>query len=90
MTKLYKHEKEKSREKLGFINGTLLSDAYVVGTTRNVYLDSISYTIFGITLLGIMIHGFLRWYFRKSIKKPMDSFTDTEKTFDDEDRGGKA
>ncbi len=90
MTKLYKHEKEKSREKLGFINGTLLSDAYVVGTTRNVYLDSISYTIFGITLLGIMIHGFLRWYFRKSIKKPMDSFTDTEKTFDDEDRGGQA
>jgi hypothetical protein len=43
MTKLYKHEKEKSREKLGFINGTLLSDA----------------------IMGIGIHGLMRWYFRK-------------------------
>ncbi len=90
LTKLYKHEKEKSREKLGFINGTLLSDAYVVGTTRNVYLDSISYTIFGLTLLGILTHGFLRWYFRKSIKKPMDSFTASETTRKDDDNGGKA
>ncbi len=40
-SQLYKHEKVASREKYGFINGTLLSDAYVIGTTRN-------------TLLGIM------------------------------------
>jgi len=78
MSKLYKHEKEKSREKLGFINGTLLSDAYVVGTTKNVYLDSISFTLFGLTILGIGVHGFLRWYFRRSIRKPIDSFTGLE------------
>ena len=66
MTKLFKHEKEKSREKLGFINGTILSDAYVVGTTRNLYLDVISLSIFGITLMGLGVHGFIRWYFRKS------------------------
>jgi len=93
MTKLYKHEKEKSREKLGFINGTLLSDAYVVGTTRNLYLDSISFTIFGITILGIGAHGFLRWYFRRSIKKPMDSFVEEsgnnkDKTNDSKDGEG--
>jgi hypothetical protein len=65
MTKLFKHEKEKSREKMGFINGTILNDAYVVGTTRNIYLDVVSLTLMGLTLLGISIHGFIRWYFRK-------------------------
>lgn len=65
MAKLYKHEKALSREKYGFINGTLLSDAYVVGTTRNVLLDSISIAIFGIVVLGIFFHALLRWYFNK-------------------------
>jgi len=65
MTKLYKHEKKRSREKFGFVNGTLLSDAYVVGTTRNVFLESLSVIIFGLTIFGLGMHGFLRWYFRK-------------------------
>lgn len=66
MTKLYKHEKEQSRQKYGFINGTILSDAYVIGTTRNVYLDFISLTLFGIVLIFIGFHLLLRWYFRPS------------------------
>jgi hypothetical protein len=61
MTKLYIHEKQRSRDKYGFVNGTLLSDAYVIGTTRNIYLDSLSVMIFALTFLGIGIHGFLRW-----------------------------
>lgn len=62
MTTLYKHEKKMSREKYGFINGTILSDAYVVGTTRNVYLNVASIVIFGLVLGGIFIHGSLRWF----------------------------
>src|SRR3989339_243133 len=65
MSKLYKHEKIKSREKFGFINGTILSDAYVIGTTRNVLLDVLSISVFGLTIMGVGIHGLLRWYFRK-------------------------
>jgi hypothetical protein len=84
MTKLYKHEKEKSREKLGFINGTLLSDAYVVGTTRNVILDVLSFSILGITIMGIGIHGLMRWYFRKDPRGKLvaddDKATDKEET----------
>ena len=64
MTKLYKHEKAQSRQKYGFINGTILSDAYVIGTTRNIYLDFISIVIFGIVLVFLLIHILLRWYFR--------------------------
>jgi hypothetical protein len=65
MSKLYKHEKSQSRKKYGFINGTLLSDAYVVGTTRNLFLDSFSVIAFIVILLGIGFHGFMRWYFKK-------------------------
>jgi len=65
MSKLYVHEAQKSREQMGFINGVLLSDAYVIGSTRNVYLDWLSFIIFGLTFMGIAGHGFLRWYFRK-------------------------
>ncbi len=64
MTKLYKHEKALSREKYGFINGTILSDAYVIGTTRNVYLDFISIVFFGVVIVLLLIHITLRWYFR--------------------------
>ena len=65
MSQLYVHEKKQSRLKYGFINGTLLSDAYVIGSTRNVYLDTLSIIIFGMTFLGIGVHGFLRWKSKK-------------------------
>ncbi|MDQ1264869.1 MAG: hypothetical protein QG635_18, partial [Bacteroidota bacterium] len=65
MSKLYKHEKKLSREKFGFINGTILSDAYVIGTTRNLLLDSLSVILFIAVLAGIGLHAFLRWYFHK-------------------------
>ena len=69
MSKLYIHEKEQSRNKYGFVNGTLLSDAYVVGTTRNVYLDTLSMILFSLTVVGIAGHGFLRWRSKKKKKK---------------------
>ncbi|MFA5512949.1 MAG: cytochrome c3 family protein [Candidatus Kapaibacterium sp.] len=68
MSQLYVHEKQQSRSKYGFINGTLLSDAYVIGTTRNIYLDTLSLIIFGLTFLGIGMHGFLRWKSKKNRK----------------------
>jgi hypothetical protein len=68
MSKLYKHEKQTSLEKFGFINGVLLSTAYVIGTTRNVFLDSLSVIICGLVIAGAGMHGFLRWYFHKGSK----------------------
>lgn len=69
MSKLYTHEKQQSRDKYGFVNGTLLSDAYVIGSTRNYYLDNLSFLIFGATVFGIFGHGFLRWKTRNNKKK---------------------
>ena len=69
LSKLYKHEKITSREKFGFINGTILSDAYVIGTTRNILLDSLSLIIFGLIVVGILLHALLRWYFNTGKEK---------------------
>ncbi len=74
MTKLFVHEKQQSRDKYGFINGTLLSDAYITGATRNVYLETFSYMIFGLAAIGIILHGALRVGTRKNknMKKEED------------------
>lgn len=69
MTTLYRHEKQLSREKYGFINGTILSDAYVIGTTRNVYLNAISIGIFILTLAGIFTHATLRFVSSRKRRK---------------------
>ncbi len=69
MTKLYIHEKQASRDKYGFLNGTLLSDAYVIGTTRNIYLDTLSGLLFAGVVFGVFGHGFLRWYSSKKRKQ---------------------
>jgi len=68
MTKLYKHERKMSQEKLGFINGAILSDAYVIGTTRNVFLESLSFIILAGVIIMVLIHALLRWYFSKGMK----------------------
>lgn len=68
MTKLFVHEKQQSRDKYGFINGTLLSDVYITGATRNIYLEWFSYFIFSTTAFGIIFHGALRIGTRKNKK----------------------
>jgi predicted CXXCH cytochrome family protein len=68
MTKLYKHERKISQEKFGFINGAILSDAYVIGTTRNVFLESLSIIILSGVIIILLLHALLRWYFSKGMK----------------------
>ncbi|CCQ73593.1 cytochrome c3 family protein [Magnetospira sp. QH-2] len=56
----YAHLVGQEREKLGFINSVILNEAYVVGATRNRYLDL---AFGGITLLvvaGIGVHTLAR------------------------------
>jgi hypothetical protein len=69
MNTLYRHQKTLSREKYGFINGTILSDAYVIGVTRNIYLNIVSIGIFILVIFGILVHASLRAYFSIKRKK---------------------
>jgi predicted CXXCH cytochrome family protein len=66
LSKLYKHTHKESVQKNGFINGTLLSDAYVIGSTRNAILDRMSLILFVSIIAGIFTHSFFRWKTKKN------------------------
>lgn len=56
--RLYRHLAEKERAgNAGFINAYILSDAYVVGATRNVWLDKASFVILGLTVAALAVHA---------------------------------
>ena len=58
--RLYRHLVEEERETVGFVNSVILNEAYVIGATRNRYLDM----FFGIAAVvitaGLGLHGLVR------------------------------
>jgi predicted CXXCH cytochrome family protein len=62
LTRLYRHEVEEERTNAaGFINAYVLTHAYVVGVTRNAYLDWGSLVLFLVLVAGLAGHGLLRY-----------------------------
>ncbi len=62
---LYKFQSRQQRDRDGFLNATLLNHAYVIGATRNYYLNVLSFVVFGLTVAGVALHAGLRRYFRR-------------------------
>lgn len=62
---LYRHTVREQRARVGFVNATLLNDAYVIGATRNLWLDRLSVAAFGAAVLGLLAHGGARWARRR-------------------------
>lgn len=60
MASLYKYQEREQRSKLGFFNAVILDDTYIIGANRNIYLNIISLLMFGMVIIGIGIHAFLR------------------------------
>ncbi len=60
MATLYKFQAKESRSEYGFLNSVVLNEGYVIGANRNYFLNVISIVLFGVTLLGIIIHATLR------------------------------
>lgn len=60
MASLYKYQAQESRRKYGFFNAAILSDSYIIGANRNLYLNILSAAIFGIIIFLILIHAILR------------------------------
>jgi len=60
MASLYKYQAQEQRSKLGFFNAAVLNNSYIIGANRNFYLNIISLVIFGMVIIGIGIHAFLR------------------------------
>lgn len=65
MASLYKHIKQETQEKQGFLNAAILSQGYVIGANRNTFLNLGSLAIFGLVIMGIAAHAFLRSIYPK-------------------------
>ncbi len=59
--KLYRYRAPQSREKGGLFSGTMHNEAYVIGMSRQPWLDWLSFIGLGLTLLGVGGHGLARW-----------------------------
>jgi len=59
MHTLYKFESLEQR-KGGFINGIIINNSYVIGANQNIWLNRLSLLVFGMTLLVIGFHTYLR------------------------------
>jgi hypothetical protein len=58
--RLYRHVAQEETNELGFLNSAVLGDAYVIGATRNVYLDKLALWLTGLTLAAIGLHAGIR------------------------------
>lgn len=59
--RLYRHLASEEQNRLGFMNSVILGKSYVVGATRNVVLDNILLALGALTLIGVLVHGLLRF-----------------------------
>lgn len=59
-TRLYRYFSEQKLDKEGFLNAAVLNEAYVVGATRNAWIDTGTWLLTGLVLAGLAIHGLLR------------------------------
>lgn len=65
---LYKFQSVQNRNEQGFINAIILNNSYVIGATRNYYLNLFSFFIFGIMLIALGTHSYLRYKANKGKK----------------------
>ena len=56
---LYKFQSLEER-KGGFVNSIMLNNSYVIGANQNIWLNRLSFLMFGMTLLVIGFHSYLR------------------------------
>ena len=57
---LYKYQSKEQISRKGFFNAVILNKSYVIGATRNYFLNVASVIMLIIILLGIIIHVYLR------------------------------
>jgi predicted CXXCH cytochrome family protein len=60
-TRLYRHLVESEQETAGFLNSAILRHAYVIGATRNTYLDVAGGLLIAGTVGAVTGHGLVRF-----------------------------
>jgi hypothetical protein len=70
MSKLYAHLARKEQAERGWLNVVLFNDAYLVGATRNRWLDLAALALVAILVGGVAIHGAGRWLAARARRRP--------------------
>lgn len=69
-TRLYRHLVQEERvNSVGFVNAAILTDAYVIGATRNEYLDFAAIALVGLTVAALGLHGLMRVVGRMIVRR---------------------
>lgn len=59
-TRLYRHLMAEEQERLGFVNSVFLSNSYVIGASRNPWIDGAVGVAAALLMLGMLVHAALR------------------------------
>ncbi|MBF0401673.1 MAG: nitrate reductase [Magnetococcales bacterium] len=59
--KLYLYQNAENRQKAGFVNALVMNNAYIIGMTRNVWLDWAGFALLALTAFTLLGHGLARW-----------------------------
>jgi hypothetical protein len=59
-TRLYRHMAQEETDRFGFLNSAILGEAYVIGATRNVHIDRLTFWSIVLVLGGVLVHGAVR------------------------------
>lgn len=69
LASLYKHQVIERRNKFGFFNAAITSEAYIIGANRNYFFNVISLVILGLVISAITVHAVFRYInYRKRTK----------------------
>lgn len=60
LTSLYRMQFTDQRSLSGFSNSFMLEESYIIGANRNYYLNRLSIILFGMVIIFLSIHAFLR------------------------------
>ena len=60
LSSLYKYQSIENRKELGFVNGIILNNSYVIGANRNRFLNVTSQALLGLVIGILIIHVILR------------------------------
>lgn len=61
LSQLYNYRAEQERERTGFFSQAIYNDAYIVGMTRNPWMDRIGLAMIVLMILGVAAHGIGRY-----------------------------
>ncbi len=59
MASLYKYQSVENRKKYGFYNATILNESYVIGASRNLWLNIFTIVVFALSFLAIITHAII-------------------------------